>query len=658
MPKRLDSIQESISKINEGPVLVVSGPGSGKTRVITARSVHLIQNVGIRPERLIVVTFTKAAAEEMKSRITTVVGEETARLLHIQTIHSLCYEFLSKLGYRLDVQDEGRQRQRLTAIIRDLGLPEELIHLYLQERSNGLNRMIPLQEYQPTSMDREQFTAITELYQEQQQLAGFMDFDDLLVEMYSRLQALPQLRGRYVMVDEFQDTSLLQYEILKCLAAPTNNFFAVGDDDQSIYSWRGACNSPLQFQKDFPHAERVPLTTNYRSTRQIVALSSALIAKNRQRLAKELQAQPQASKGGRPAFIVPKDEKDEARQIVNAIEDGLNEGLAWQDLAVIYRLNNQAFLIQHELAKRNIPFRILGGEPRILNHWIAKGLMGYLEAALTPGSAELLFYIINRPSRYINKQAIANAETLAQQGVQPLDALRQQPITESGQKIVDQLEQDLARITALKAQSALEYVREKVGFDGFIQGIAKDFRLDYEELEQVADTVCYLPDPDESVDEFVGRIPELRTASTWARETNGVTLTTCHSAKGLEYKYVILAGAVEGTLPYVKALTGSAVDKLEEERRLAYVAVTRSENMLLISSPKTMRGKSVSPSRFIGEMRQGILHKEIVAGASFDHPSWGTCTWGSSDGEVASITRPDGEVKRISIAWLRDQNII
>jgi DNA helicase-2/ATP-dependent DNA helicase PcrA len=387
-------------------------------------------------------------------------------------------------------------------------------------------------------------------------------------------------------------------------------------------------------------------------------LSSALIANNRQRLAKELQASPKASKGSRPAFLAPKDEKDEARQIVDAIEDGFKEGLAWQDMAVIYRLNNQAFLIQHELAKRNIPFRILGGEPRILNHWIAKGLMGYLEAALTPGNAELLFYIINRPSRYINKQAIASAEMLALQGVEPLEALRRQPINEAGLKVVGQLAQDLAQITALKAQAAFEYVRVKVGFDGFIQGIAQDFRLDYEELEQIADTVCYLPDTDESVDEFVRRIPELRTVGRWTRETNGVTLTTCHSAKGLEYKYVILAGTVEGTLPYAKSLTSRAVDKLEEERRLAYVAVTRSENMLLISSPKTMRGKSVAPSRFIGEMRQGILHKEIVAGALFDHPSWGRCTWGSSDGEVASITRPDGEVKRISIAWLRDQNII
>lgn len=658
MPNRLDPTQEAISKINAGPVLVVSGPGSGKTRVITARAVHLVQNIGVRPERMIVVTFTKAAAEEMKSRISRAVGEEIASTMHIQTIHSLCYEFLARLGYTLNVQDEGQQRQRVGQIIRSLELPEDLIQSYLQERSNGLNRLIPLARYQPASMDREQFGAITQLYQEQQQLEGFMDFDDLLIEMHGRLQALPQLNGRFIMVDEFQDTSLVQYEILKCLAAPTNNIFGVGDDDQSIYSWRGACNAPLQFERDFPQAQRVSLTTNYRSTGQIVSISSALIRNNRNRLRKKLQAETEAASGVRPSFINPQDEKDEARQIAQAIEAGYKEGLPWQDMAIIYRLNNQAFLLGQELIKRSIPFRILGGEPQILNHWISRGLMGYLEAAMYPGHAGLLFYILNRPGRFFSKPVIAAAEILVLEGVSPLEALRQQPISESGMKALAKLESDLTKISTMKAQQALAYVRKEIGFDGFIQGLVRDFKLDYEECQQIADTICYLPDAEESVAEFVRRFPDLRNGSRWAKTSNGVTLTTCHSAKGLEYRYVILAGAVEGTLPYAKALTANDGEKLEEERRLAYVAVTRSEDMLLVSCPKTMRGRSVQPSRFIGEMRQGMLHDAIIEGKSFEHPAWGRCTWGSSDGEIVSVKTPSGDVKRIALAWLQERNVI
>lgn len=661
MPVQLDPIQKRISQMNEGPVLVVSGPGSGKTRVITARAVHLLRKVGVRPERLIIVTFTKAAADEMQGRITEQVGCETARLLHIQTIHSLCYEFLAKLGYTLNIQDEEDQRKRLGAIIKALDLPDELLQPYLQERSNALNRMKDLRKYQPSALDQKQFRAITRLYQEQQQREGFMDFDDLLVEMYKRLQTLPQLPGRYLLVDEFQDTSLLQYEILKSLAAPTNNFFAVGDDDQSIYSWRGASNSPLQFLKDFPQAERVALTTNYRSTKQIVSLSSALIEQNRERLTKKLEAESQAPLGSRPTFIVPQDEKGEAKAIVQAVEAAYKEGLDWKDMAVIYRVNNQAFLLQQELAKRNIPFCVLGGEPQTLQHWIARGLLGYLEAALYPTRSDLLFYLLNRPSRYISKQVIAAAEALVSQGMAPLEALRSQALGESGLKAVHQLESDLARILPMKAQSALDYVRRKVGFDRFIQSTAETFRLDQQELEQIADTVCFLPEGDESVSDFVARIPELERATKRAKSfpgVQGVTLTTCHSAKGLEFGSVFLAGAVEGTLPYSKALIGQAAGGLEEERRLAYVAVTRSENRLLISSPKTMRGKKVTPSRFVGEIRQGILYAEMVPGEWFDHPAWGRCQWGPRDGEIVSVTKPDGEVKRISIAWLREHEVI
>mgnify|MGYP001066857900 CR=1 FL=1 len=658
MPIILDPVQETISKIEGGPVLVVSGPGSGKSRVITARTAHLVQNVGVIPERIFVVTFTKAAAEEVRSRIATEVGEELASRMHIRTIHSLCYRFLSAMTGKPNVQDKSSQARRVHQIFRTLELPEELLEPYLQERTNCLNRLRSLDTYQPSNMDRQQFKAVNRAYEKQQKAEGFLDQDDMLIEVYNLLKTSRQLEGRYIMVDEFQDTSLLQYEILKLLAVPTNNFFVVGDDDQSLYSWRGACNAPLLFKKDFPCAQEVSLATNYRSTKQVVSLSSALIANNKNRLPKELAAKQGAAEGSRPRFIIPKDERDEASRVADAIELAHREGVMLQDVAVIYRVNNQAFLIQHELAKRDIPYKILGGESQVLDHWVSKGLTGYLEAAMYPDNAELFFYILKRPNRFISNKEIEGAEEMVRQGVHALDAIRNQPLRESSRKAVTALESDLTKLHSMKARHALDYVRGKIGFDRYIQETASALRLDYEECQQIAEILCYLPDLDEGIEEFVRRLPELKNMTKRAKESNGVTLTTCHSSKGLEFQFVVLVGAVEGALPYSRAIAKTDFGEIEEERRLAYVAVTRSEDMLLLSSPETWQGRSARKSRFITEMREGLLYKQIVEGASFEHPVWGRCTWGTRNDGIVTIVKPDGEVMRTTIKWLQERDVI
>ena len=653
----LDLNQSKIITLTDGPILVVSGPGSGKTRVITSRAAHLGKDVGIPPERLFVVTFTKAAAEEMRERIERSVGKGLAARMHIQTIHSLAYKFLTMRGQRLNVQDEREQRARIAGIVHELDLPKELVDLYLQERSNCLNRMISLEGYEPSNLQQREFQRISQHYQEQQQQVGFWDFDDLLLEMHNVLLRLPKLSGRYIMVDEFQDTSLLQYEILKRLAAPTNHFFAVGDDDQSIYGWRGASNIPLQFVKDFPEVQKVSLTVNYRSSKQVVCLSASLIENNRLRLAKTLQFREQAENGNRPRFITPKDEKDEAKQVALAVQRAHERGIPWQEMAILYRVNNQSVLVQDELIKTGIPFQMLGGESQLLSHSVTRSLVSYLEAALDPNNGEAFFHILNRPGRYINANAVAAAQSLVAKGVSPFQALLEQEMGAAGIKILEKLAFDLQHIKNLKAPAALDYVRKSVGFDQYLKDVTKLFSLDQEEYQQIANILCMLAEPEDTVENFVQRFQELSRSSCRKEDSKGVTLATCHSAKGLEFAFVIIIGMVEGLLPHRKVLEIGEVNQLEEERRLAYVAITRSKEELLVSSSKTLQGKLTPPSRFVRELKNGLPAIKIDGRQTFKHPLWGSCILLSSEKNVALVKKPNGEEVRVLMDWLEEKGL-
>lgn len=294
-----------------------------------------------------------------------------------------------------------------------------------------------------------------------------------------------------------------------------------------------------------------------------------------------------------------------------------------------------------------------------MNHWVAQGLTGYLSTAVHPNDVESFFYILTRPSRFINKRIIDYANMIVLQlGLLPLEALRSQQLSDASIKALNQLESNLTQITKMSAQDALYHIWVKMGFGTYARETASAFKLDYEECQQIFDTVCCLPNPGESVEGFVGRLSVLKNVAANTRESNVVTLTTCHSAKGLEFPLVILVGAVEGTLPYAKSLGGDDLRGLEEERRLAYVATTRSKDRLLISSPQTMRGRTVQPSRFVSEIRAGILPEEIIEGNSFDHPVWGRCIWGAKTEDIVTIIKPDGEVKRTTIAWLTEKGVL
>lgn len=653
MTKELDPIQLAIARHGAGPALVVSGPGSGKTRVITARAAYLVQEAGVRPERMIVVTFTNAAADEMRARIVHKIGGSLAGRMQIRTIHSLAHRFLSGLGRTLNIQSDQEQKKLVMSIVDELNLPRDLVEIYLQERSNSQNRLIDLKVYRPSGMKIEQFRDISRLYEEEKQRTRFMNFDDLLLDLHALLPTVKQLPGRYIMVDEFQDTSLLQYEILRLLAAPSNNFFAVGDDDQSIYSWRGACNIPLQFTKDFAKVKKQALTTNYRSTEQVVSLSRALIEQNQVRFAKDLVPKQGAPQGLRAQFITPKNEKDEALQVVQTLETLYKKGLAWKDMAVLYRVKSQMVFFLDELSKRKIPYDVLGGEFQILNHSVAKGLRCYLEAAINPANAEAFFYILNRPGRYISSGIVANAQSMG--SLAPSEALRRQELSESNVKALGKLESDLKHIASLKAGPALDYVRKAIGFDEHLRSMASTYNLDLAEYQQIADTISQLPDEGEAIETFLQRLNRLAQAPSRTGNSEGVTLSTCHSAKGLEFKAVFLVGVVEGLVPHEKAITS---EQIEEERRLAYVAVTRTEEHLVVSSPQTVRKKTAISSRFLGEMHAGIIRDKLAAGAMFDHPTWGSCLICSVEKGVVVVKKPNGDMAKLSVAWLQEKSLI
>ena len=602
----LNEAQRRAAAHMDGPMLVLAGPGSGKTTVILHRIKHLTAQ-GVDPRGILVVTFAKAAADELRARYAAISGGVCGVLFG--TLHSFFFRVLRAAGqYTADSVVDGAKRK---AIVRTLMKARNVQAAYDEETvervCNALSRLrggafvcdaqasISL----PRGMRMDTLTALSEDYGKALRDGGLLDFDGMLTECLALFKEQPQVleswraRFPYVMTDEFQDVSGLQYECLKLLAAPANNLFAVGDDDQSIYGFRGASPSyMLGFQEDFPQAQTVVLDANYRSSASVVALANALIEHNTARSPKRMQYMHSA--GASPVAAYPQNPHNEAEWLAERVLSMKNE-CPFEEIAVIFRMHIQAQIVADALTRRRIPFTQRESAANLYTHWIAEDIAAYFRLAANRLDDDALARIINRPSRYITNNAVAAARTVGKASREgALASLRAGDLLNKRQHAaMDLLALGINAIARRGAYDAIRYLREGVGYDETIKEQAERRGTDALTLLDIADALQEAARVFPDTQAWLAHAEAARSARPCTPEASaGVTLTTMHGAKGLEFDAVFVIGAVDGLVPHRDG-------EEEEERRLLYVALTRARKWLYISAYKESGHREMAVSRFL-----------------------------------------------------------
>lgn len=598
----------------QGPMMVLAGPGSGKTTVITHRVKYLVEECSVEPGSILVITFTKAAAQEMRQRFEKLT--EGRRLpVSFGTFHAVFFAIL-KRAYRYDASNIARDEQR-TAIIRelvdryqmDVEDEAEFISQILSEISLVKGEMMNLDYYYSKNCSEEMFKKLYQGYEKAMVEKSLLDFDDMLVLCYElftqRKDILEawQRKYQYILIDEFQDINRVQYEIIRMLAAPQNNLFIVGDDDQSIYRFRGAKPEiMLGFEKDYPQAKRVLLGINYRSTSNIVDYAGRLIRHNNTRFEKKIRA---ARGAGRPVTTVGfADAPTETRTIIKEIQDYVQMGYRLSDIAVLYRTSMEPRLLMERLMEYNIPFQMRDALPNIYEHWITQDLLTYIRIAADPLAekhqakrADTL-RIINRPKRYISREAL-DGQIVSWDQVKSWYRSKDWMVER-----IEDLEYDLKILKKLAPVAAVNYIRKAIGYDEYLKDYAEYRRMKPEELLELADQIQESASGYKTMDAWLLHMEEYgeqlkqQAQNREVRDQDCVALMTMHSAKGLEFPIVYIMDANERVTPHHKAVLDA---DLEEERRMFYVAMTRAKDRLHVYYTKERYGKPQERSRFIDE---------------------------------------------------------
>ncbi len=605
--------QRQAIRHKDGPMMVLAGPGSGKTTVITHRVRYLVEKHGVEPGAILVITFTRAAALEMKQRFQKLMGGRSLPV-SFGTFHAVFFSIL-KHAYRYDASNIVREEQRVEFIRElmeqvDLEVEDEaeFINSILSEISAVKGDMINLDYYYSKNCSEAIFKKLYQGYEAALTRRNLLDFDDMLVMCYELfaqrkdILAAWQRKYRYILVDEFQDINRVQYEIVKMLALPENNLFIVGDDDQSIYRFRGAKPEiMLGFQKDYPKAQRTLLGINYRSTSNIVDTAGRLIAHNKTRFPKDIQA---ARGQGRPVVTaVWADAQAETRGIVEEIQDYVRMGYRYADIAVLYRTNMEPRLLMERLMEFNIPFQMRDVLPNLYDHWITQDILTYIRIAgdelakhRRARRAEVL-RVINRPKRFVSRDALEGQEIswdAVKSWYQDKDWMVER---------IEQLEYDLKMIGKMAPVAAVNYIRKAVGYDDYLRDYAEYRRIKAEELLEMADQLQESASGFKTMDAWFAHMKEYgeQLKMQAGRKEQGmdcVSLMTMHSSKGLEFPVVYILDANERVTPHHKAVLE---EDLEEERRMFYVAMTRAKDRLHVCYTKERYGKKQDRSRFIDE---------------------------------------------------------
>lgn len=592
----------------DGPCLVLAGPGSGKTLTIVNRVKYLIEKQKVRPEEILVVTFTRFAAAEMKSRLCLVMGKRDLPVT-VGTFHGIYYGIL-KWAYRMNQENilsETEKYQILRGVINkermEIFDEEDFIQDIAAEIGKVKNNRIPLEEFVSEKCSADAFRNIYRNYEQHRKELKKIDFDDMLVLCYELFQSRPdvlaqwQKKFRYVLIDEFQDINRIQYDVIRMLAQPENNLFVVGDDDQAIYGFRGADSElMLGFGKDFPNAKQILLGMNYRSTANIVQNSLKLIENNVERYSKKLEANRE---GGSCLHIQEvKDPVEEAEYVLEEIERCKENGIKEEEIAILFRVHTDARAVVEAMVERKIPFQMKEHLPNIYEHFIAKDIMAYFRLATGARHRQDFLQIMNRPKRYLGRDSVAGAK-VSFEDMRKFYCDKDWMIDR-----IDQFEWDVKMLMKMAPYAAIQYIRKRIGYDDFLKEYAFTHQINRSDLNEVLAEIEEAAKAFSSVEEWFAHVEEYtETLKVKEKERNrprpGVRLMTIHASKGLEFKQVFLIAANEGRIPYQKAKTDK---EIEEERRLFYVAMTRAKDFLKICYVKIKNGKEVAPSRFVDEL--------------------------------------------------------
>ncbi len=599
--------QREAVEFGAGPMMVLAGPGSGKTFVITHRVCHLIEKQNIRPENILVVTFSKAAAVEMRERFIKLMPDKQGERVTWGTFHSVYFHLLrTAYGYRGDQVITDAERYD---VIRELmkknqmesedvvGLGTEIlseIAIVKQERMDILH-------YYAHSCPADLFRQIFVDYEKSISERKKIDFEDMLVMTYELLSQREDIRRacenryQYILVDEFQDINRMQYEIIQLIAGERANLTIVGDDDQSIYRFRGAKPEiMLGFAKDYPKVKKVLLDINFRSTTQIIEAAGKLIAHNKERFEKQITA---ARGNGRPVDVIRfKNVYQEVKSIIDDISDYVKAGHSLDDIAILHRTNLQPRLMTEMLMQYNIPFVMKDNIPNLYDHWIARDIKSYLRLSIGMAKRGDLLRICNRPNRYIKREALQFSDG------QIRDLFKYYEDKPYMIERIAQLKTNLRAIQNMRPGMAVRFIRKGIGYDEFLEeyaqyhGIEEDELLDIlGELEQSADRSETILDWFSHMEEYKEKLAQTKKQE----EKIGVRLMTFHSSKGLEYKIVYMIDCNQGITPHRKA---KAIEDMEEERRMFYVAMTRAKDRLYVYSADSSFHKKAELSDFVKEI--------------------------------------------------------
>ena len=592
----------------DGPCLVLAGPGSGKTLTIVNRVKYLIEKQKVRPEEILVVTFTRFAAAEMKSRLCLVMGKRDLPVT-VGTFHGIYYGIL-KWAYRMNQENilsETEKYQILRGVINkermEIFDEEDFIQDIAAEIGKVKNNRIPLEEFVSEKCSADAFRNIYRNYEQHRKELKKIDFDDMLVLCYELFRSRPdvlaqwQKKFRYVLIDEFQDINRIQYDVIRMLAQPENNLFVVGDDAQAIYGFRGADSElMLGFGKDFPDAKQILLGMNYRSTANIVQNSLKLIENNVERYSKKLEANRE---GGSCLHIQEvKDPVEEAEYVLEEIQKCKENGIKEEEIAILFRVHTDARAVVEAMVERKIPFQMKEHLPNIYEHFIAKDIMAYFRLATGARHRQDFLQIMNRPKRYLGRDSVAGAKA-SFEDMRKFYCDKDWMIDR-----IDQFEWDVKMLMKMAPYAAIQYIRKRIGYDDFLKEYAFTHQINRSDLNEVLAEIEEAAKAFSSVEEWFAHVEEYtETLKVKEKERNrprpGVRLMTIHASKGLEFKQVFLIAANEGRIPYQKAKTDK---EIEEERRLFYVAMTRAKDFLKICYVKIKNGKEVAPSRFVDEL--------------------------------------------------------
>ncbi len=605
----------------DGPAMVLAGPGAGKTYVITNRVKALIDEYGVKPEQILVVTFSKAAAVEMKERFEMMTG---GRRLPVRfgTFHSVFFQIL-RLAYHYEVKDIATPALKyrfLEETLNETGYEVDDKKEFLSDIEKEISRVkgegIEIDCYFSSACSAEIFQKMYRGYQEKLQRHRCLDFDDMVVYTYQLLKEREDIRRRwqaqfrYLLIDEFQDINRLQYETVCMLAEPENNLFIVGDDDQSIYGFRGAKPGiMLSFPKRFPDTKQIVLGVNYRCSEEIMKAAERLIGKNNERYEKHIVA----NKGKEQPVHMKKCENlpDEAEKIVAQIQMYQKEGIAYQEMAVLFRTNMQMRLLAGKLMEHGVPFTMRENLPNLFDTWMAKDIMCYLQLALGNRSREKFLKIANRPVRYLSRTAFTESEV-------SFDKLRAYYAVKNQEWMEERIwnfEYDLKNLASLSPYAAIHFIRKGIGYDEFLKTYADERNVNADDWFDVLDEMQEMARDKKSIPEFLSfvenygdTLEEIRQEQKkqQVKEEPGVSLMTMHASKGLEFPVVFVPTLNEDIVPYRKAVQEG---NLEEERRMLYVAMTRAKTYLHLSFVKERFHKEAEPSPFLYEISPALKNK-------------------------------------------------